>query len=81
MSMCVGVWSVCLRAYLQNYTFNIYPTFAHVAYGRGLVLLRRRRGVAIQSVNQSISQSVNQSINNRLVDKMTQRILTHNATT
>jgi len=40
--MCVCVClSVCPQAYLPNHTRDLYQFFVHVAYGRGLVLLRR----------------------------------------
>ena len=38
-SVCVFV---CPRAYLPNYTSNLYQIFVHVIYGSGSVLLWRR---------------------------------------
>jgi len=43
LCVCVSVClSVCPRGYTSNHTRDLYQLFVHVAYGRGLVLLRRR---------------------------------------
>ena len=40
--VCVSVClSVCPQACLRNHMRNVYQIFVHVAYHRGLVLLRR----------------------------------------
>ena len=40
---------VCPLGYLRNHRRDLYPIFGHVAYGRGSVLLRRRRDTLFTS--------------------------------
>ena len=42
VSVCVPV-STCPRTYLRKYTSDLYQILVHVTYGRGSVLLWRRR--------------------------------------
>ena len=48
VSVCVPV-STCPRTYLRKYTSDLYQILVHVTYGRGSVLLWRRRHMLFTS--------------------------------